>query len=187
MRLSDWRAADRRYLLLFCAAAVCLAGIALYGAVSFSEEETVFVESGAAAEEERAPAVTVYISGGVKHPGVYEVPEGSRVYELVKAAGDVVPYADVEVVNLSKELSDGERVHIPVDPDRVTAADESVVNINTAGAAELETLPGIGEVTAKKILDYRAEHGPFAEKEDLMKVPSIGEGRYGKIADRITL
>ena len=152
MRLSDWRAADRRYLLLFCAAAVCLAGIALYGAVSFSEEETVFVESGAAAEE-------------------------------VKAAGDVVPYADVEAVNLSKELSDGERVHIPVDPDRVTAAAESVVNINTAGAAELETLPGIGEVTAKKILDYRAEHGPFAEKEDLMKVPSIGEGRYGKIAD----
>ncbi len=186
MRLSDWRAADRRYLLLFCAAAVCLAGIALYGAVSFSEEETVFVESGAAAEE-RAPAVTVYISGGVKHPGVYEVPEGSRVYELVKAAGDVVPYADVEAVNLSKELSDGEWVHIPVDPDRVTAADESVVNINTAGAAELETLPGIGEVTAKKILDYRAEHGPFAEKEDLMKVPSIGEGRYGKIADKITL
>lgn len=183
---------ERRYVLLFACLIACLAGIGLWVWEPWAEPETaelVVVEETGAETTAAAPSgqIEVYISGAVKHPGVYDVPAGSRVYELVRAAGDVIPYADVEAVNLSARLSDGEKIHIPLNPARVTVTAEPVVNINQAGLEELETLPGIGEATARKILDYRQEHGWFWTKEELMEVPSIGEGRYGKIEDRITL
>lgn len=190
MRMPELDAEGRRYLLFFVCAAACLAGVA-YALWPRAEEPLVVEAQGAEVLRTRAePAgrMTVYISGAVKKPGVYDVPAGSRVYELVRAAGDVVPYADVDAVNLSAELADGETVHVPLAPERTAAPSaEPAVNLNTAGMAELESLPGVGEVTARKILDYRGEHGLFRSKEELMQVPSIGEGRYEKIKDRVTL
>lgn len=134
--------------------------------------------------------ILVYVSGAVRKPGVYELPAGTRAYEAVEAAGNVLPYADVDNVNLSAELLDGEQFHVPLDPNRVTVpvgGAGALVNINTAGKTELDALPGVGEATAQKILDYRNAHGPFQTKEDIKNVPSIGDGKYAKLADRITV
>lgn len=79
------------------------------------------------------------------------------------------------------------KIYIPLNPDRSDPAARGLININTAGAKELEALPGVGAVTAEKIVKYRQENGYFTEKQDLKKVPSISDGRYAKLADKITL
>lgn len=188
MNWTDLDMEKKRYLLLLCILLVVLGGTGVYLWAPWEEREVpVVVETADISIQE--PPLVVYVSGAVKQPGVYEMPGGSRVYEAVKAAGDVLPYADVDAVNMAAVVEDGGKIHIPLDPMRVTpvAPGMAVVNINTATQAELETLPGIGAVTARKILDYRNAHGGFQEKEDLMKVPSIGEGRYRKVQDQITL
>ena len=141
-------------------------------------------ESGNANEESR---VLVYVVGAVKEPGVYELQRGSRVYEAVQAAGNVLPYADMEGVNMAEPVEDAMRVYIPLNPERTTPAAAGLVNINHASGTELETLPGIGAKTADKIIEYRNEHGGFRSKEELKEVPPIGEGKYAKVSERITL
>lgn len=187
MKWSELDMEKKRYLLLFLLLAAALLAAGVFALSPWEEkEEPLVIEE----RTEAAPAsAVVYISGAVRRPGVYDLPAGSRVYEAVKAAGDVLPYADMEAVNMAAPVEDGEKIHIPVSPDRTVPAQEgaSLVNINYASQAELETLPGIGEVTARKIIDYRREHGLFEKKEELMDVPSIGEGKYGKLENRITL
>ena len=141
-------------------------------------------ESGNANEENR---VLVYVVGAVKEPGVYELQRGSRVYDAVQAAGNVLPYADMEGVNMAEPVEDAMRVYIPLNPERTTPAAAGLVNINHASGTELETLPGIGAKTADKIIEYRNEHGGFRSKEELKEVPTIGEGKYAKVSERITL
>ena len=84
-------------------------------------------------------------------------------------------------------LENSMKIYIPLNPDRSDPAARGLININTAGAKELEALPGVGAVTAEKIVKYRQENGYFTEKQDLKKVPSISDGRYAKLADKITL
>lgn len=191
MEIPDWKPAGRRYLLLFLLLALALGGAGWYVLQETPEPELVLTVEETGREHRgqtgASGQIEVYISGAVKKPGVYDVPAGSRVYDLVRAAGDVISYADMEAVNLSAPLADGDFIHIPLAPDRTAVTEHPMVNINTAGLAELESLPGIGEVTARKILDYREEHGLFREKRELLDVPSIGEGRYAKIEDRVTL
>lgn len=88
--------------------------------------------------------------GAVKNPGVYEIPEGSHYYDAVKAAGDVLPYADMTAVNMAEPVTESMKIWIPLDPYMKDPGALGLVNINTAGAKELETLPGIGKVTAEK-------------------------------------
>ncbi len=163
----------------------------------FGEEETVSpkektkTEQAVAGEENKGASYhggyIVYVTGAVKHPGVYELPAGAHVFDAVKAAGDVIPYADLEAVPMEEEIETHRKIHIPLDPNRMDPSAQGIVNINTADEKELESLPGIGKTTAKKIINYRDENGPFQNKEDLKHVPSIGEGKYSKLADKITL
>lgn len=118
---------------------------------------------------------------------VLELQRGSRVYDAVQAAGNVLPYADMESVNMAESVEDAMRVYIPLNPERTTPAAAGLVNINHASGTELETLPGIGAKTADKIIEYRNEHGGFRSKEELKEVPTIGEGKYAKVSERITL
>ncbi len=152
------------------------------------EEETPLpVKDLSASEKATKGELLVYVVGAVKEPGVYELPQGARLYDAVKAAGDVLPYADMAAINMAEPVADGTKVYIPLDPDQSDPRGVGLVHINRASAKELEALPGVGTVTAEKIYKYREEHGPFQQKEDLMKVPSIGESKYKKLADRITL
>ncbi len=143
--------------------------------------------------------IRVYVTGAVQHRAVYALPPGSIVEDALEAAGGPLSEADLTRINLALELQDQQHVHVPLEgevnpPPAISggvSVGESVVgdvvNINTASANELETLPGIGEVTARRIIDYREAHGPFETIEDIQNVPGIGEKTFEGMRDRITL
>ena len=133
----------------------------------------------------------VYVCGQVQNPGVYTLPEGSRVYDAFILAGGFTESAATDYWNQARLLKDGEMIYVP---DKEEAKDRPMdgegssktdgsdkVNINTASKEELMTLPGIGETKALAILAYRQEHGPFSELEELKKVEGIKEAVFAKI------
>lgn len=148
--------------------------------------------SGAEAAEENW--LCIYVCGAVEAPGVYLLPEGSRVCHAVEAAGGLLPEADPGAVNQARLLSDGEQVLIPLLQEAVSAEngstsgrDEARVNLNTADRDLLMSLPGIGEARAEAVIAWRTENGRFREIEDIMKVPGIKKALFLKLRDRITV
>lgn len=142
--------------------------------------------------------VVVHVGGAVVEPGVYEVPEGSRLRDAIAAAGGFSDDAARDALNLARLLCDGEQVLVPTQEEYVNAtafspqtkpwdtnAAQGKININTASAAELDTLPGIGLSTAEKIIANRTAQGLFTSPEDLKRVPGIGEKKYAALADLI--
>ncbi len=138
--------------------------------------------------------LVVDVSGEVLTPGVYTLPQESRVADAVSAAGGLLENADTSMINLAARMKDGDKVWIPSkgaaasSPLEYPSRSSSVaINLNTATAQELETLPGIGEVKANQIVAYREEHGFFLNIEDLLNVPGIGPELLEKIRSEITL
>lgn len=151
-------------------------------------------------EEVIRTTITVHVCGAVQTPGVYELQKDSRVWEAITLAGGVLPEADSDYVNQARRILDGERIYIPYSEetadylreqriageDRTTEENEkSKVNINTASAEELETLPGIGSKRAESIIRYREKNGEFQAVEDIMKVSGIKDAAFEKIKDAI--
>lgn len=140
------------------------------------------------------PEVLAHAAGAVRAPGVYRLDPAARVADLVEAAGGALEDGDLDRLNLAAPLTDGERVYVPrlgePAPEVGTdggAADEAgrLVDVNTAGAAELEALPGVGPATAKAILDERARRGRFATVEDLLDVRGIGPAKLEALRDQV--
>lgn len=143
--------------------------------------------------------IVVQVSGAVPRPGVYALAQGSRVQDAISAAGGFLAEADKSGINLARALEDGEQLDIPyvegsspVIVDAPTAigtapSNAELININTASASELDSLPGIGPTTSQKIIDYRQQNGPFIAKEDIVNVSGIGPGTYERIKDLITV
>jgi len=165
--------------------------------------------AGKPIELEPAPTqapIAVHVTGAVPRPGLYKLPEGSRVQDAIDAAGGLLSSADADSMNLAALLEDGQKLDVPyaggVPPDNgstsqlpnadptataESAANVELVNINTASLEELNALPGIGPTTAQNIIDYRDENGPFQSIEDLMNVPGMGPTTYEGIQDLITV
>lgn len=142
------------------------------------------------------PMIRVYVCGAVACPGVVEIPGGSRIEDALSAAGGFLPDALAEAVNLADWASDGQMLYFPTAeeaaawlpaPQDTENEQSGLVNINTAGAALLCSLPGIGEAKAADIIAYREAHGGFADCEDIMKVPGIKTSIYEQIHDKITV
>jgi competence protein ComEA len=154
--------------------------------------------------------IRVFVNGQVAAPAVYELPPQSIVEQAVEAAGGFTAEANTAMVNLAQALNDGAQVYIPALDEVVdgpvtvvrdaasstTSSDDASggttgagqpININTATAAELDELPGIGPSTAQKILDHRNENGPFATIEAIMDVSGIGEAKFDQIRELITV
>ena len=147
--------------------------------------------------------IRVHIAGAIVRPGVYELPEDSRVLDVVETAGGFVAEADKTALNLAALVEDAERLDIPYvagfTPEAESgfvvvstgtpsaSAGEGLVNINTASLNELDTLPGIGPTTAQRIIDYRNENGPFGSIEDIVNVSGIGPATYEELKDLITV
>jgi competence protein ComEA len=133
------------------------------------------------------PELKVHISGAVRLPGVYAIRRGDRVQDVVNAAGGLLPDADVSAVNLARRVGDEEHLHIPSvgDAPLTTPEPDRRIDINSASLALLQTLPGIGEVKAKAIIDYREGNGPFQTPTDIMRVDGIGLQTYQNIRDLI--
>ena len=164
---------------------------------------TTEISSAASTPESVAASIFVHIDGAVVAPGVYELTGSTgalpRVNDAVIAAGGLAEDADTSALNLAAVLSDGEKIHVPRQGEVVAgqassgaasgsdvgASSSGVININTATAEELDSLPGIGPSTAAAIVEDRERNGPFASPEDLMRVSGIGEGKFSKLKDQI--
>ncbi len=161
--------------------------------------------------------VTVYVSGAVAQPGVYTLPEGARVQDAIAAAGGAMIEADLDTINLAQKLVDEAHITIgrrdegtsssvqqpatsegtlgsaPAagqsisQPAAAKPTPDALININTANAAELETLPGVGPSLAARIITDREQNGPYSSVEDLMRVSGIKDGILSKIRAYITV
>lgn len=126
--------------------------------------------------------IFVHVAGAVRSPGLYELPNGARVADAIEAAGGARAGADLGLLNLAESLVDGAKVDVLKRGDQpaVTSVDPassggtSVINVNTADTVALETIPGIGPVTAAAIITHRESSGPFETVEDLLDVEGIG-------------
>jgi competence protein ComEA len=140
--------------------------------------------------------VVVDVAGKVRRPGIVVLDPGSRVVDALEAAGGARPGADLTGLNLARLLVDGEQilVGVPPVPGIVASAAGSpgpepgpLVDLNTAGLEQLDTLPGVGPVTAQAILDWRAAHGGFQSVDQLLDVDGIGEKTLAELAPLVTV
>lgn len=145
--------------------------------------------------KEEPEEIMVHISGQVYKPGLVKLEPGARVIDAVNAAGGLKKNADLDKINLAKKLVDEEKIYIPEIGENIegdlldysTSADVgNKININTCTKEELLSLPGIGEVLAERIIEYR-EKTPFKKLEDLMNVSGIGEKKFESIKDMIVV
>ena len=172
-------------LALLVVAGKVLAGA---GSATSAPPPQALVQAAAPAAEE----LVVHVAGAVRRPGLYELPEGSRVSDAVARAGGATRRADTAAVNLAAPLADGIQVLIP---SRVAGAAGAAaapggaaarVSLSSATLAELDALPGVGPVTAQKIVDYRGQHGGFSSVDDLDAIPGIGPARIEQLRDLVT-
>lgn len=144
--------------------------------------------------------VTVEVRGAVNAPGVYELPSGARMQDAINAAGGFTSSADLSTVNLARRLRDGETLllaDVPSASESGSAArdapaapdidDAGRININAATMTELDSLPGIGEVTARRIIEFREEHGPYRSIDDLVLVDGISTRTVESLRDLIVV
>lgn len=153
--------------------------------------------TGPATTIEPVGEVVAHAAGAVAQPGVYTLAAGSRVADLIAAAGGAGPEADLDRINLAAPLGDGAQVHVPrlgepaapapIGGQGVTEGDSALIDLNTAGAEELEGLPGVGPATSAAIVAHRQEHGPFASVDDLVAVSGIGDAKLAAVRDLVTV
>ncbi|GAA4506846.1 ComEA family DNA-binding protein [Brevibacterium yomogidense] len=168
---------------------------------------------GADPDDAEATAVYVHVVGAVNSPGVVDLPPSSRVSDAVEAAGGAVADADIDALNLARELVDGEQIRVlrvgeepaPAAEDGgagapgvgvgggggdgtdATAAGGGLIDLNAADAAQLETLPGVGPVTAQSIIDHREAIGRFGSVDELLDVTGIGDATLARIRESVTV
>jgi len=178
------------------AALVLLILLAVGGILIFIQDSRRGIEFPVAAEEK---PVYIHLSGAVQNPGVVKVAPGTRVFDALKQAGGTLPEADLDRINLARFVEDGEQLYIPkkgetaavaVTADSGTKAKRRAkttkpqwtgpLDLNTATASQLETVPGIGPALAGRIVEYRKQHGPFKTYEELDRVSGIGKATLEK-------
>lgn len=135
------------------------------------------------------PAVVVDVVGAVRRPGLYRLREGGRIADALARAGGTTAKADLELVNLAAPIADGEQIVVPrrgaagaaAGGTPGTAAATGPVHLSTATVEQLDALPGIGPVTAQKIVDYRTAHGAFHSVDELDAIAGIGPARLEQL------
>lgn len=178
-------------------AAAVVAAYALFQAFDARMAPPIVIEDAAGLRP-----VVVEVRGAVGEPGVYELPPGARVQDAILAAGGLGQTADLSTINLARRLRDEEVIVILEIPDPGdapgTAAMDGIadsdsneipvrININTATVAELDLLPGVGEITAQRIVSFREENGPFRSVDDLIHVQGISGRTIDAFRDQVTV
>ena len=198
---------QRKIVIIICILVIILVGWKIYDSSNFeTEEESQIMDSNIqeSKTEDEEELVIVHVTGEVKKPGVVRVKEGSRVEDIVKAAGGLTENADISNINLAYVVEDGTKIRIPSTDDEkqeeyitqsigegIIMQEESnnsrgsIVNINTANETELEELPGIGASIAGRIIEYRNKNGKFKSIEDIKNVTGIGDSKFEKIKESI--
>ncbi len=160
-------------------------------------------EEPQATKNERSTSkdLIIHVCGAVNRAGVFTLREGSRIVDAIECAGGVTAEANVDALNLAAKLTDGTRIYVPrhgeqssgqpwtgplqgsTDPE----GQPPLVNLNNAPADQLETLPGVGEVLAQRIIEYRDEKGAFSSVEQLRNVEGIGPKKFEQLKDRVSV
>lgn len=145
-----------------------------------------------AEEIQEEKMINVHIKGHVANPGVIVLKEGQILNDAILLAGGTLDTADLDAINLAAPLKNGQAVYIPAKGESSSSTlsepkSNGKININIAGREELTKLPGVGPVTAEQIINYRIQNNGFQSIEEIMKVTGIGEKRFDKIKDMITL
>ena len=182
-------------LIVVAVIAAVAGAYALYRAMDERSAPPIVIEDAAA-----TMPVVVDVRGAVESAGVYELPPGARVQDAVAAAGGLTEEADLATVNLARRLRDGEVVVIVELPapgstpqptvstgETSSESSSSRININTATAEELEVLPGVGQVTAARIIAFREQNGPFRSVDDLIHVQGISDRTIDGFRDMVTV
>ena len=182
-----------------CIALVLLAlvGQRLAQAGAAREPDLAATPLEAVADAPARSILVVHVVGEVQRPGLYRLRDGARIADAVRRAGGARHAADLAALNLAAPLVDGVQVLVPSRAPSEPGAPSSpgaggvapgvvAVSLSSATVEELDELPGVGPITAQKIVDYRAEHGPFASVDDLDAVPGIGPTRIEQLRDLVT-
>jgi len=187
-------------LVVICAltAVLVVAGHRLAGAGAARAPEVVAPLEPVATTAASQPRLVVHVVGAVRRPGLYRLRDGSRVADAVSRAGGATRKANLAGLNLAAPLVDGTQVLVPARVPAVVSGSSAgdgagspavpaqKVSLSTATTEQLDGLPGVGPVTAQKILDYRTEHGSFRSVDDLDAVPGIGPTRIEQLRDLVT-
>lgn len=182
---------DKR-LLAAAIAVVFILLVALRPTQPTAETEVVYTETEQMQQEMQEasapPELVVHVAGAVKNPGVYTLTEGQRVEDAINLAG-LCENADVDALNRAAVLSDGQKIVVPEvgESGPETQAESSLVDLNQADLQQLMTLPGIGQVKAQAILDYRAQYGNFQNIEEVQQVSGIGAATFAQIKNKIKI
>lgn len=190
----------RKSMLVLLVLVLAVAGGMAYGYQS--KDAVQPLDTGTKSQAEQAQ-LAVYVTGAVNKPGVVSLADGARVADAVNACGGLLPTADAEKVNMAQTVKDGQQIRVPekqgasANPQGKAGAptgnasksanQEGLVNINTADEKALDTLPGIGPAMAKRIIEYRETQGAFQSVEDLKKIKGIGEAKFEKMKDKVTI
>ena len=186
-------------LLVACIAVLALVGkrIAAQGAARAPAAQAVALTEnkaagGAGGAGDAGPRLVVYVVGAVRHAGLVRLAEGARVADALVRAGGPSRRADLTLVNLAAPVADGQQIVVPTrgapGAGGGAAATGSAAKVSLASATleQLDALPGIGPVTAQKILDWRQTHGPLRSVDDLDAIPGIGPARVEQLRDLVT-
>lgn len=179
-------------LALFASLVVgaCVAVVAARGAPPQPE---LLLPRATPSSEASPTELYVHAAGALARPGLYRVEAGSRVADLLDAAGGPTPDADVDRLNLASRLDDGQRVYVPRlgetaeaeseggGGDPVAGQTSGPLDLNAATQAQLEELPGVGPSTARAIIEYRKRNGRFRAVEELLEVRGIGPAKFSEI------
>lgn len=185
----------RRWALAGVLAAVVvivLGSVALAGGRPVAEPPPALPSAKPAAEARAAPqpGLVVSVIGRVRSPGLVTVPQGARVADVLRAVGGAEPGADLGALNLARKVTDGEQLAVGMPapaPEPGAPPPGGKVDLNVATADQLDTLPGVGEVMAKRIVQWRTDHGGFTKVEQLRDVDGIGESKFERLREKVTV
>ena len=201
---------QRKIIIIIAILVIILIGWKYYDSKNYEEVNSQEILNSNTKKEninsnEEEDMMAVHITGEVKKSGVVKIKEGSRIEDIIEAAGGLTENADITNVNLAFVVEDGMKIRIPsvneekTDEDYITEdsgkgvilSDENtntstlVININTASESELEQLPGIGPSISSRIIEYRNKNGKFKSIEDIKNVTGVGDSKFEKIKDLI--
>lgn len=167
-----------------------LAGRFLLGAGAATSSEAEVALGAEAIRAAPTSPVVVHVVGAVQRPGLYRLARGKRVADAVARAGGATAKAELALINLAALVSDGQQIVVPAraSPGAASAAGDAPggpVHLNSATIEQLDALPGVGPVTAQKIVDYREKHGAFSSVRELDAIPGIGPARLEQLTELV--
>ena len=203
---------QRKIIIIIAILVIILIGWKYYDSKNYEEVNSQEILNSNTKKEninsnEEEDMMAVHITGEVKKSGVVKIKEGSRIEDIIEAAGGLTENADITNVNLAFVVEDGMKIRIPsineektdedyitedsgkgvIMTDENTSTSSSVININTASESELEQLPGIGPSISSRIIEYRNKNGKFKSIEDIKNVTGVGDSKFEKIKDLIKI